>query len=89
MKVFKFYSRELYYACSGETEEQAKEYLFDDIGIIKIDKIEEIPESEWDEKIINIWEYNDFDTEPYKESIRDVMTKDTPQLIYTNDFSSF
>lgn len=89
MKVFKFYSEDLYYAYSGNNEEEAKETLFDEFGEMKIDKVEEIPESEWHIKNIHIWEDNDFETEPYLESIRDIMYGDASQLIFTNDISSF
>lgn len=89
MKVFKFYSENYYYAYSGETEQEAKNSLFDQMGEMVIDKVEEIPESEWDKEIISIWEDNDFEKEPYKESIRGQMLGDEPQMIFTNDMSSF
>lgn len=89
MKVFKFYSENYYYAYSGETEQEAKDCLFEQMGEMVIDKVEEIPESEWDKEIISIWEYNDFEKEPYKESIRGQLLGDEPQMIFTNDMSSF
>jgi len=85
MKVFKFYSGDYYWAVSGETEEQAKEHLFESIHEMQIDKVEEIPESQWDEKTISVWEDNDHDNEPYQMSIRECL-EDTPILIYSNDF---
>jgi len=85
MKVFKFTSEDYYWAVSGESEEQAKDYLFEIVGEMTIDKVEEIPESEWDEKIINIWEDNDFETESFKVSIREEMYSNEPQIIYSND----
>lgn len=60
MKVFKFYCENYYYAYTGETEEEAKECLFEENGEMEIEKIEEIPESEWDEKFISIWEDNNY-----------------------------
>lgn len=84
IKVFKFYCGDYHYAFSGETEEQAKECLEETIGQVQIDKVEEIPESEWDEKLINIWEDNDHDNEPYQVSIRECL-ENTPTLIFTND----
>ena len=54
MKVFKFYSGDLHYAYSGHNQEEAKKNLFDEVGEMVIDKIEEIPESEWDKKIIKM-----------------------------------
>lgn len=90
MKVFKFYSEDNYWAYSGETEEAAKAALIEDEGEIDIDKTEEIPESQWDDKIINIWEDNDFEKEPFKSSIREQMFgHNKPQLIFTSDVSSF
>lgn len=88
MKVFKFTSGEFYYAYSGETEEEAMETLLWDHGEMKIDSVEEIPESKWDEKVINIWEDNNFETEPYQVSIREVLSNQ-PSMIFTNDMSDF
>ena len=89
MKVFKFYSENYYCAYSGETEQEAKDCLFEQMGEMVIDKVEEIPESEWDKEIISIWEDNDFEKEPYKESIRGQLLGYKPQMIFTNDMSSF
>jgi hypothetical protein len=88
MKVFKIYSEDYYYAYSSETEEDAVKLFIEEQGDLFIDKIEEIPESKWDEKVINVWEDNDFDTEPWQVSIREEISK-TPQLIFTNDYSNF
>lgn len=88
MKVFKFYSGDFFYAYSGETEEEAKQVMLDDIGEMEIDDVEEIPESQWDEKMIKNWEDNDFETEPYMVSIREVLS-DKPCMIFTNDYSTF
>lgn len=89
MKVFKFFSDDLYYAYSGLNEQIAKEQLFENFGEMQIDKVEEIPESEWDKKIINIWEDNDMSKKPYKQSIREIMCGSEPQMIFTNDTASF
>lgn len=89
MKVFKFTSGDLYYAYSGKDVDEAKETLFEEIGDINIDLIQEIPESEWDKKTINVWEDNDFEKEPHKESIRDTLIGEGSYMIYTNDFSTF
>lgn len=83
MKVLKFWVSEYFYAYSGETEEQAKELFEEEQGIMP-DRAEEIPESEWDEKTILMWEDNDLETEPFKVSIRDVLTE-SPCMIFTND----
>lgn len=84
MKVFKFYCEDHCYAFSGETEDQAKECFFETICQMQIDKVEEIPEDQWDDKFINIWEDNDHDNEPFKVSIRECI-ENTPTLIFTND----
>ena len=88
MKVFKFYSDDFFYAYSGETEEEAKQALVEDMGDIGIDNVEEIPESQWDEKIIKEWEDNDFEKELMMLSIRDIIG-DTSGMIFTNDYSTF
>jgi hypothetical protein len=85
MRVFLFNSDDLYWAVSGQDREQAKNYLFDFVGEMKITKIEEIPESKWDDKTINIWEDNDLETEPFKVSIREELFNNEPSIIYTND----
>jgi len=89
MKVFKFHSDDLYYAYSGRDEQEAKETLENELGDIEIDEVEEIPESKWDEKIITSWEDNDTENEPFMLSIRDVMSENHPQMIFTNDMSFF
>ena len=85
MKVFKFYSGDYYYAYSGHDENEARQTLFDDIGEIEIDKVEEIPESKWDKKVVSTWEDNDLEKEPYKVSIRDNMMGEIPTQVFTND----
>jgi len=88
MKVFKFYCGELYYAFAAETKELAIEAFIEETGD-QFTVCEEIPESEWDKKMISIWEDNDFTKKPYKESIREVMCGTEPQMIFTNDTASF
>lgn len=89
MKVFKFYSGNLYYAYSGKDESEALKALLDEQGMMSIDKVEEIPESEWDEPMISIWEDNDFSKKPFKVSINDQMFGDESILLFTNDMSAF
>ena len=83
MKIFKFYSEEKYYAYSGNSEDEAKELLFEEVGEMPIDKVELIPESEWDVKNINVWEDNDF------EKMQTLITEDyilyEDGLIWNND----
>lgn len=88
MKVFKFYCGELYYAYAAQTKEQAIEKFIEDTGD-QYTAIDEIPESEWDKKIIKIWEDNNFDKKPFKVSIRESITGTEPQMVFTNDFASF
>lgn len=85
MKVYKFNSSDFIYAYSGQDVGESKKALFEDFGEMEIDKVEEIPESEWDKKTINIWEDNDMTTEPCKVSIRDSMSGNTPVQIFTNE----
>lgn len=84
MKVFKIHSNELYYAISANSEEEAKVYLFDSVGKMPIDKIEEIPESKWDEKIIQVYEDNNTENDCFYISIREAMDNE-PMIVYTND----
>ena len=88
MKVFKFYCGELYYAFAAETKELAIEAFTEEVGD-QFTVCEEIPEIEWDKKIINIFEDNDMSKKPYKQSIRDVICGSEPQMIFTNDTASF
>lgn len=88
MKVFKFYSDDFFYGYSGNTEEEAKQSMIEEMGDIEIDNVEEIPEDKWDDKFIKTWEDNDFEKEPYMLSIRDIID-DKPGMIFTNDYSTF
>jgi len=89
MKVFKFYYDDCHTAFSGKDENEATEAFNEYVPGVKIDKVEEIPESEWDEPIILMYEDNDKETEPFKVSIREQLEGDTPTLIYTNDVDLF
>lgn len=89
MKVVKFTCGDLYYTIAAKTLEEAKKHLTEDVGE-QYDSYEEIPESEWDEETINIWEDNNLETEPFKISIRDaIYENDVAHIIFTNDFSTF
>lgn len=87
MKVFKFYSEDYYYAVAAETEQKANDYLFDYVGIMPIDEVIEIPESQWDRKMIEMYEDNDIEKERFLVSIRDEICGEEPQIVYTNDRS--
>lgn len=84
MKVFKFYCGEIYYGYAAQTEELAIQQFIEDTGD-EFTMCDEIPENEWDEKTTNIWEDNDFDTKPFKMSIRESIVGKEPQQIFTND----
>jgi hypothetical protein len=88
MKVFKFYCGEMFYAFGAKTKELAIAEFEDQIGDV-FTNCEEIPESEWDKKTISMWEDNNFDSKPFKVSINDVLCGSEPQLIFSNDMSSF
>lgn len=88
MKVFKFYCGEIYYVYAAQTKEEAIEKFTEDTGD-QYTVCEEIPESEWDKKIIKIYEDNDLSTKPYKISIRESISGIEPQQVYTNDMGSF
>ena len=87
MKVFKITVDKFYYAIYAENKTEAIAYLIEQIGDFEDEVIEEISESEWDEKIINIWEDNDTSKQPFKVSIREEICGNEPQLLYTNDYS--
>ena len=89
MKVFKIYTGEYFYGIYAKDAVEAISFLHEEIGYLKVDKIQEIPESEWDEKTIEIYEDNDFSTEPFYVSIREEICGNETQLIFTNDFSIF
>ena len=89
MKVFKITIENYFYAIYAENTEDALTFLSEEIGVFNDYKIEEIPESEWDKKTINIWEDNNFSKKYYKTSIRETICGKETQLVYTNDFSTF
>jgi hypothetical protein len=90
MKVFKFKNEatKKYYAIAAMSQDLAYEYLQEDVGTACY-CVEEIPESEWDKKIIKVWEDNNFDKKPFKMTIRESIIGTEPQQIFSNDFSSF
>ena len=87
MKVFKFLSGQYFYVCSGQDQELAKAQLFEDLGEMEIDTVEEIPESEWDMRNITLYEDNDIRRKSFKVSIREMLEGDAPQFLFTNDSS--
>jgi hypothetical protein len=83
MKAFKFYCGESFYGYAALTKETAIDQFTEDTGD-QYTLCEEIPENEWDEKNISVWEDNDLANEPYKISIRDAICGTTPQMIFSN-----
>lgn len=88
MKVFEFKSGKYRYCINGNTEEEAKNNLFEEVGEMEIDSVEEIPESRWDDNIVGVHEDDDKSKEPFFKSIREIMCDNTPHLIYSNDESA-
>jgi len=86
MKVFKFTDGDYRYVCSGRTEQEATEIFYQQVGVGEFDGVEEVTESEWDEKVIHMNEDNDFEKPGFKVSIREILESD-PMLICTNDNS--
>jgi len=84
MKVFKFFCGEVYYAYAALTKEEAINQFIEEIGD-QYTVVEEIHENEWDKKIIRVFEDNDFDSKPYKISIREAILGTEPQMIFSND----
>ncbi len=90
MKVFEFQDAEYRYGIAAPTLEEAKEHLFEFVGEVKIIKEVEIPESEWDIPNIDIWEDNDHENEPFKESINTIIAGETePIMVYSTDPFTF
>ena len=89
MKVFKITVDENYYGIYAENKTEALAYLIDEIGFFENETVEEISESEWNKRTINIWEDNDFSKKPYKTSIRENICGKETQMLFTNNFSTF
>lgn len=91
MKVYKFKVESVFYAISGKDKQEALDFLIEDLGIdmnnILFEK--EIPKEKWNEKIIDCWEDNDMEKEPFKISINDIIDEKEPMVIFTNDYSIF
>jgi hypothetical protein len=86
MKVFKIYCGELYYGYAAETKEEAINIFTEEIGDLYT-VVEEVSESEWDDKIISEWENNDITKNPYKISIREAICGTNAQMIFSNNNS--
>lgn len=88
MRVFKFYCGQSYYGYAAKTRQSAIDKFTEDIGD-EFTVCEEVPEEEWDEKKIKEWEDNDFDKKLNTISIRESINGEDPQLIFSNDTSSW
>lgn len=84
MKVFKFYCGQSIYGFAAETKEDAIEKFTEDTGDL-FTVCEEIPESEWDVKFIKIHEDNNTEYKPIVISIREGITGNEPQMVFSND----
>lgn len=84
MKVFKFHCSEYVYAFSAPTKEEATKKLTEFTND-EVTSVEEIPESEWDKRNMDIYEDNNTDLKLFKVSIRDLIIDTKPQMLFTND----
>lgn len=72
------------YTISAEGPTEAMECLLE-MSDMEIIRIKLVPETEWDEKTIKMYEDNDTDTEPFFMSIRECMEGNEPTFICTNN----
>lgn len=86
LKCFRIYSDEFEYLVAAYNGTQALSFLKNEHEV-NAKKILEVPESEWNEKIIKIWEDNDFSKKPFKVSIRESIIGDDIQMLSSTDFS--
>jgi len=83
MKVFQFKNENEVYGIAAKTQELAISYYIEELNHV-YEEMQEIPESEWDKKIITMWEDNDTTTKPYKVSIREIIIGNEAQIIFSN-----
>jgi hypothetical protein len=88
VKAFKFYCGELCYGYAALTKEEAISQFIEETGD-QYTVCEEIMESEWDKKMISVWEDNNFSKKPYKISIREAICGTDAQMIFSNDTASW
>lgn len=84
VKVFKFSVDTLFYAYAAKTKKSALQKFNEDVGE-DFTQFEEIPQADWDKKIINVYPDNDTSKKPFKISIREAIAGTDTQLVYTND----
>lgn len=86
-KIFEVSVAGAFYAICAKDEQEARKHLIENEGYEEyhITSITEIPESEWDNKKIKVWEDNDFETEPYLMTYRECHeNSDYPVTIATS-----
>ena len=88
MRVFKFYCGQSYYGYAAQDKQLAIEKFIEDIGD-EFTVCEEVPKENWDKKIIKEWDDNDFDKKENLLSIRESILGQEPQMIFSNDTSSW
>jgi activator of HSP90 ATPase len=86
MKIFEFSRNGKTYTVKSESKSSASKYLLDEYGV-DIKNCIEIPESEWDNKKIEVFEDNNTENEPFHISLRDACLGDGTELLGTNDWS--
>lgn len=85
MKVIEFKVNGFRYGYIGPSKKEIRDFVKEQFGDTKFDEVVDIPENEWDKKTIAIYEDNNFDTEPYFLSIREIVVGNETQMIYSND----
>lgn len=72
-KIFEASVAGAFYVICAKDEQQAKTHLIEEESYEEyhITSVTEIPESEWDNKKIKIWEDNNFETEPFFMTYRE------------------
>jgi len=86
VQVFKFIKGDYYYVIAAKYIEEASKLYKKEVDI-HYDGAKSIPESEFDEKTIVVYENNDTSKKYFLVSIRDLIAGTEPQLLYTNDRS--
>lgn len=85
VRVFKFTVGTDWYVQSGADQEEALRELKEYVGDFDEYECEEVPRSRWDIADITMYEDDDVTNPPYKVSIFDLVLKDSPTFISTND----
>lgn len=91
MKVFQFkYDGSTITTIGSPSLEQAKSYFSEFVtDNFEQVEIEEVPESKWDKKNINVYGEPDDFPHPFKISIREALQEGETSILSTNDNSLF